>query len=130
MAWERTNYLMEFVKKTLESDKLLRTDKNLQNNEVGFVPLIKSSCSNLFTFRRQTKQIEIEETEAKEAGKEIEFGDAYLTKMYRFKNNTQAISQEDEVQSNWKNGDNGNGDLVILDDDNDVKDDDDLQVIE
>lgn len=119
MAWERTNYLMEFVKKALEDDKLLRTDKNLQNNEVGFVPLIKSSCSNLFSFRKQTKQIEVEETETKETGKEIEFDDAYLTKMYRFKNNTQAISQDEEahVQSNWKNGDNSNNDLVLLDED-------------
>ena len=128
MAWERTNYLMEFVKKSLEDDKLLRTDKNLQNNEVGFVPLIKSSCSNLFTYRKQTKQIEIDETETKDTGKEIEFGNAYLTKMYRFKNNTQAISQEDEVRSNWKNGCNDNDDLVMLDEEDES--DNDVQVIE
>ena len=122
MAWERTNYLMEFVKKALENDRLLRTDKNLQNNEVGFVPLIKSSCSNLFSFRKQTKQIEVEETEAKDTNKEIEFDDAYLTKMYRFKNNTQAISQEEAVESNWKNGDKNGESLVLLDDSSEVYD--------
>lgn len=113
---------MEFVKKALENDRLLRTDKNLQNNEVGFVPLIKSSCSNLFSFRKQTKQIEVEETEAKDTNKEIEFDDAYLTKMYRFKNNTQAISQEEAVESNWKNGDKNGESLVLLDDSSEVYD--------
>lgn len=107
MAWERTNYLMEFVKKSLADDKALRTDKNIQNNEVGFVPLIKSRCSGLFTFRKESvKQIEIEDQDQKEANDEFEFSDFYLTKMYRFQSNTDAISDEnmDTVKSDWKNG--------------------------
>ena len=82
IAWERTNYLMEFVKRSLEDDKLLRTDKNLQNNLVGFVPLIKSSCSNLFTFRKVIKEIEVEEQENKDQPDDIEFIESYTTKIF------------------------------------------------
>ena len=125
MAWERTNYLMEFVKRSLNDDELIRTDKNIQNNEVGFVPLIKSSCSSLFTFKKDIKPIEIEEPETKETNDEFEFSDYYLTKMYRFQsNNTDVISQADMETvktSNWK----GNSSIEL----EEVKDDDDVQIV-
>lgn len=109
MAWERTNFLMEFVKKTLDEDKQLRTDKNIQNNLVGFVPLIKSSSSNLFTFSKEFKQIVIEELETKDQTDEIQFEETYNTRMYRFKDTadtTDVITEENEeedVKNNWKN---------------------------
>lgn len=121
IAWERTNYLMEFVKNAIEEDKLLRTDKNIQNNQVGFVPLIKLS-SNLFTLKKESKRIEIEEPEIKDQNDDFEFDEVYLTKMYRFKNNTEAISQEEDketVQNNWKNGKDK---VVVLDMDDDDAD--------
>ena len=125
-AWERTNFLMQFIKSALGEDKLMRTDKNIQNNQIGFVPLIKSS-TNLFTFRKGAQKIEIEEQEIKETNEDInEIDETYLTKMYRFKTNTDAISQEEDKESinaNWKNG---KKDLNVLE----MNDDDDVQKID
>ena len=100
------NNLMEFVKRSLNDDELIRTDKNIQNNEVGFVLLCKANCSSLFTFKKEVKQIEIEESETKETNDEFKFSDYYLTKMYSFQsNNTDVISQSDMEtvkMNNWK----------------------------